>query len=102
MSVLLTLCGVILAIAVYGTVYFATIENDERRSSRERARREHIINTIVRIVHVKGEWNSEAKAWVATSGDIPGLIAYAPTIDRLNSTVKTMIAEVSRLPHDSR
>ena len=44
------------------------------------------------IVNV--EWDDEAKVYVATSEDVPGLVAEAPTIDAVREKVMALIPEL--------
>ena len=43
------------------------------------------------ILVVKADWDSEAKVWTATSGDVPGLVAESPTIEKLRPKVLAKI-----------
>ena len=44
------------------------------------------------IVHAV--WDDEAKVWVATSDDVPGLVTEAETTERLIEKLKVMIPEL--------
>ncbi len=44
--------------------------------------------------HVSAIWDSEAKVWVATSDDIPGLATEAGTAEELEEKLKVMIPEI--------
>lgn len=44
------------------------------------------------VVHAK--WDDEAKVWVATSDDVPGLVTEAPSLDKLVPKLKVMIPEL--------
>ena len=46
------------------------------------------------IIVVKADWDSEAKVWTATSGDVPGLVAESPTIEKLRPKVLAMIEDL--------
>ena len=46
------------------------------------------------ILVVKADWDSEAKVWTATSGDVPGLVAESPTIEKLRPKVLAMIEDL--------
>ena len=48
----------------------------------------------MRTVIVEAEWDAEAKVWVATSDDVPGLATEADTIDALRSKLEIMIPEL--------
>lgn len=39
-------------------------------------------------------WDDEAKVWVATSDDVPGLATEAPSLDLLVPKLKAMIPEL--------
>ena len=43
---------------------------------------------------VEAEWNAEAKVWIATSDDVPGLASEADTIDALRAKLEIMIPEL--------
>ena len=43
---------------------------------------------------VKAEWDNDANVWVATSEDIPGLVAEAETLEVLRSKVLAMISDL--------
>lgn len=45
-------------------------------------------------IHVKAEWDSDAKVWVASSDDVPGLITEADTAAELEEKLKLMIPEL--------
>lgn len=44
------------------------------------------------------DWDDEAKVYVATSDDVPGLVAEAPTLDAVRDKVLALIPE---LLHDN-
>jgi Domain of unknown function (DUF1902) len=46
---------------------------------------------------VKAEWDGEACVWVASSEDVPGLAAEAPTLEALRPKVHAMIADLMEL-----
>ena len=48
----------------------------------------------MRALIVEAEWDAEAKVWVATSEDVPGLATEADTIDALRSKLEIMIPEL--------
>ncbi len=48
----------------------------------------------MRTVIVDAEWDAEAKVWVATSNDVPGLATEAETVDALMSKLDIMIPEL--------
>lgn len=43
---------------------------------------------------VTAQWDDEAKVWVATSEDIPGLVTEAPTLDALLDRVLAVAPEL--------
>jgi predicted RNase H-like HicB family nuclease len=47
-----------------------------------------------RILVVRAEWDDEAKVWVATSDDVPGLVTEADTVEELEAKLKIMIPEL--------
>ena len=46
---------------------------------------------------VKAEWDPEAKVWVATSENVPGLITEAETVEALSQKLPIMIRELLEL-----
>jgi predicted RNase H-like HicB family nuclease len=45
-------------------------------------------------ITVNAEWDPEAKVWVATSVDVPGLITEANTVEALAEKLSVMIPEL--------
>ena len=45
-------------------------------------------------ITVNAEWDPEAKVWVATSDDVPGLITEAVTVEALAEKLSVMIPEL--------
>ena len=43
---------------------------------------------------VRAEWDDEAKVWVATSDDVPGLVTEAETMEMLSAKLETLIPEL--------
>jgi predicted RNase H-like HicB family nuclease len=43
---------------------------------------------------VRAEWDSDAKVWVASSDDVPGLITEADTIEALDAKLQKMVPEL--------
>jgi predicted RNase H-like HicB family nuclease len=43
---------------------------------------------------VRAQWDDEAKVWVATSDDVPGLVTEAETQDALLAKLQVMIPEL--------
>ena len=48
---------------------------------------------------VKAEWDAEASVWVATSDDVAGLVAEAPTLEKLRPKLLAMISDLIELNH---
>jgi len=49
------------------------------------------------IARVVAEWDHEAHVWVATSNDIPGLVAEAESEEELLTQLHTLIPELLEL-----
>lgn len=49
------------------------------------------------IITVKAGWDDDAAVWVASSCDIPGLEAEAPTLKALHGKILAMIAALAAL-----
>ena len=47
-----------------------------------------------KIYFVRAEWDDEAKVWVATSDDVPGLATEAETMEELSKKLEVMIPEL--------
>jgi predicted RNase H-like HicB family nuclease len=45
-------------------------------------------------ITVNAEWDPEAKVWIATSDDVPGLITEAETVEALAEKLSAMIPEL--------
>jgi predicted RNase H-like HicB family nuclease len=45
-------------------------------------------------ITVNAEWDPEAKVWVATSDDVPGLVTEAETVEALAGKLSAMIPEL--------
>ncbi len=43
---------------------------------------------------IRGEWDDEARVWVATSDDVPGLATEGSTLEALIDKLKIMIPEL--------
>lgn len=48
-------------------------------------------------IEVRANWDDEARVWVATSDDVPGLITEADTVEELVKALKVMISELFEL-----
>ncbi|MDB9495957.1 DUF1902 domain-containing protein [Spirulina major CS-329] len=46
---------------------------------------------------IQAMWDSEARVWVATSDDVPGLATEADTLDILTLKLREMVPELLRL-----
>jgi len=45
-------------------------------------------------ITVQAEWDAEAKVWIASSDDVPGLITEAETIEALADKLSVIIPEL--------
>ena len=45
-------------------------------------------------ITVNAEWDPEAKVWVATSDDVPGLVTEAETVEALAEKLSVMVPEL--------
>jgi predicted RNase H-like HicB family nuclease len=43
---------------------------------------------------IRAEWDDEARVWVATSDDVPGLATEAETMEGLIEKLKTMVPDL--------
>jgi predicted RNase H-like HicB family nuclease len=50
-----------------------------------------------KIHFIRAEWDAEAKVWVATSDDVPGLATEAATLEELSSKLDVMVPELLQL-----
>jgi hypothetical protein len=48
----------------------------------------------IKQITVNAEWDPEAKVWVATSNDVPGLITEADTVEALTEKLSVMVPEL--------
>ena len=48
----------------------------------------------MRIFTVVAEWDDEARVWVATSENMPGLVTEAETIEKLHEKLAVMIPDL--------
>lgn len=48
-------------------------------------------------IEITAFWDDEAAVWVAESGDVPGLIAEAETVERLIEKLQVIIPELMEL-----
>lgn len=49
---------------------------------------------MLKSLFVRAEWDEEAKVWVATSDDVPGLATEADTTEALVEKLKVLIPEL--------
>ena len=47
-----------------------------------------------KVIKVQAFWDAEARVWVATSDDLPGLVTEADTAEHLSEKLKVMIPEL--------
>lgn len=52
---------------------------------------------IHQSIIVRAVWDEEARVWIATSEDVPGLVAEAGTMEDLRETVLTRVSELLQL-----
>ena len=56
---------------------------------------------IAAVIHqsiiVRATWDEEAKVWIATSEDVPGLVAESATLEALRDRVLVMVPELLEL-----
>lgn len=43
---------------------------------------------------ILADWDTEAGAWVAASGDVPGLVTESDTLEGLDAKLQTMVPEL--------
>jgi predicted RNase H-like HicB family nuclease len=48
----------------------------------------------VKQITVNAEWDPEAKVWVASSDDVPGLVTEADTVEALAKKLSVIIPEL--------
>lgn len=53
--------------------------------------------TRQKLHFIRAEWDDEAKVWVATSDDVPGLATEADTLEQLTQKLETMVPELLEL-----
>ncbi len=51
----------------------------------------------MRTFNILATWDAEAKVWVATSEDVPGLATEAETVDRLIEKLNAIVPELLEL-----
>lgn len=53
--------------------------------------------TRQKLHFIRAEWDDDAKVWVATSDDVPGLATEADTLELLTKKLETMVPELLEL-----
>jgi len=51
-------------------------------------------NIIQKPLFIRAEWDGDARVWVATSDDVPGLATEEENLERLIDKLKIMIPEL--------
>ena len=51
---------------------------------------------LMKDIKVEAFWDEEAKVWVASSDDVPGLITEAETMELLMQKIRILIPELFR------
>ena len=46
------------------------------------------------VFFIRAEWDAEARVWVATSDDVPGLSTEADTLDALSEKLETLVPDL--------
>ncbi len=49
--------------------------------------------------HILADWDPEARVWVATSDDVPGLATEAETIEALTEKLRVIVPELLEANH---
>ena len=49
------------------------------------------------VYNVHCAWDAEANVWIATSEDVPGLVAEADTLEKLTEEVKLLVPDLLEL-----
>jgi predicted RNase H-like HicB family nuclease len=52
---------------------------------------------VQRTILVRAEWDPEAQVYVATSEDVPGLVAEAETVAKLTEKLEVLVPELLEL-----
>ena len=47
-----------------------------------------------KVFFIRAEWDDDAKVWVATSDDVPGLVTEANTIELLAQKLESLVPEL--------
>jgi len=49
---------------------------------------------MLKILFIRAEWDDDARVWVATSDDVPGLATEADTLEQLSTKLESMVPEL--------
>jgi hypothetical protein len=49
------------------------------------------------MLEIHAQWDDEARVWVATSEDVPGLVTEAPSMNALVDRLKVIIPDLMEL-----
>jgi len=49
---------------------------------------------VQKIYFIRAEWDDEARVWVATSDDVPGLATEADTLEALSLRLESLVPEL--------
>jgi len=52
---------------------------------------------MTRDINIQARWDGEASVWIATSGDVPGLVVEADTWPRMIEEVRLVLPELMEL-----
>jgi hypothetical protein len=55
------------------------------------------LNTMEKMLVIQAQWDDQAKVWVATSDDVPGLATEAPTLELMTEKLQVMVPELLEL-----
>ena len=47
-----------------------------------------------KVYFVRADWDEEAKVWIATSDDLPGLVTEADSLDLLSEKLEVLVPEL--------
>jgi Domain of unknown function (DUF1902) len=50
-----------------------------------------------RVIVVRAAWDSEARVWVATSDDLPGLVTESETVEELAAKLPGLVSDLLEL-----
>jgi hypothetical protein len=54
----------------------------------------HEESGMQKVLFIRAEWDGEAKVWVATSDDVPGLATEADTLEQLSTKLESMVPDL--------